>query len=140
MVIDCLTKVVNFASVIAFTNGGVLYRAMSVGYLQTVWDFTKPHSLLSKDFVHHMLTESDFASFDMRYLISYALELVTAGSLETEISDFADPSRCCLATILSGVVIVRSMAVDNSANLSQPEFLLFYPGSIKYEGEHCVEV
>lgn len=120
MVIGCLIKAVDFASVLAFTNWGVLFRAMSVGYLQTAWDFIKPHSLLSTDIVHRMLTERDFASFNLKDWISYALEPVTAGSLATEISDFADSSKYLMATTINGVVIVRSTTVGNSANLSQP--------------------
>lgn len=76
-IVDCLIKAVNFASVLAFINWGVRFRAMSMRYLQTAWDFTKPHSLLSKDLIYHMLTEGGVTSFDMKDLISYALELVT---------------------------------------------------------------
>lgn len=131
----CLIKAVNFACVLAFTDWGIRFRAMSVRYLHMAWDFTEPHPLLGLDLIHCMLTDKAHTKYTTRELIDYSLRLVTDDSVGTEISDFADPLGCFMATTINGVVIVRSMAVENAMNFSQPVFLSFYPGSITFEGE-----
>jgi len=133
--ISSILKAVNFASVMALTDWGSRYRAMSVSYLQHSWNFDEPHPLIYCDLLHTMLTSVPRLAFTMNDLITYTLSLVTNEADPAETADFADPSHYIIAVSVDAVVVLRAMAIEPHGDPFTPVFLSFHPGSIISDGE-----
>jgi hypothetical protein len=128
--ISNLMKAISFASTMAFTNWGTDFCNVSVSYLNEEFHLDEEHPLLWRNILYSMLTGEVDSGFIYKELIQYVLYITTDTIPNIHVSDFLNDERHLIATSFDGTVFVRTMAVESLADLTQPTFLSFYPGTI----------
>lgn len=132
--VECLWRASYTSALLSLTNWGLYYRGLSLNYLDTLHGFDEPAIFNSG--ASFLLDDADIGglNFSVAQLAGNIL-VMTTDAIDLDRSDFVDEHRSRIACSHDGLVIVKTMALQDEQTLQRGIFLGLFPGIVLVDGE-----